>query len=186
MWFQHIKLTEKQQHLFHINAFHFEPQKLTQSSTLFRSTSASGERSPFFSGDLERLLESRPFGLGLRERLLSLSADFDRLRDLDLDLESFFVTGDLDLSLESRDLDLDLERLLLLDFDLLLDLDRERESRRRERDLERERLELLEPLERLLLDPPPRPLRPRSSTSRTRRPFKSVSSNLSRAAFMSE
>lgn len=74
------------------------------------------------------------------------------------------------------------------DFDRLRDLERlrdERRDRERERDRRRER-----DLERLLEDrerPRPfRPLRPRSSTKRIRRPFSSVSSSFSMAVFMSD
>uniref|UniRef100_A0A182JTA2 MADF domain-containing protein n=1 Tax=Anopheles christyi TaxID=43041 RepID=A0A182JTA2_9DIPT len=75
---------------------------------------------------------------------------------------------------------LDFDRLR--DFERLRDDRRERErerDRRRERDLER----LLEDLER---PRPFRPLRPRSSTRRIRRPFSSVSSSFSMAVFMSD
>jgi len=139
------------------------------SSSSRRSISASGDRSPFFSGVLERLLdlESRSL-LTLRERLL----DLERLRERDFDRDSFLL-GERDFSRESRDLDL--ERLLLLDFERLLLLERDSRLRERERDLERLELRLRFP----------RPLRPRSSTNRMRRPFRSVSSSLSMAAFIS-
>jgi len=127
---------------------------------------SSPDLSPFFSTDFERLLESRPL-LSLRERERLLSLDLERERgERERDREDFFaLSGLLDFDCASRDLDRDLERdfdrLLLRDLDLLLDLEDDRE--------------------RL----PPRP-RPRSSTNRIRRPFSSVSSNFSTAAFKSE
>uniref|UniRef100_A0A182PV94 Acid phosphatase n=1 Tax=Anopheles epiroticus TaxID=199890 RepID=A0A182PV94_9DIPT len=88
----------------------------------------------------------------------------ERERDFSGDFDPFF----------------DLDRLR--DFERLRDERRERErdrDRRRERDLER----LLEDLER---PRPFRPLRPRSSTRRMRRPFNSVSSSFSIAVFISD
>lgn len=120
-----------------------------------------------FEWDKERSLLSAD-----RERDLDIFLLSDLERDLDLDLpRSLDFERDLDLD---PDLALDLERLLrLLRLRELLRLDLERLL---ERDLDRER----ELDERDLRD------RLRSSTKRIRRPFNSVSSNFSKAFFMSE
>lgn len=132
-----------------------------------------------FPFDLERDLdlESRLF-----ERERERESRFKE-RDLDLDLD-FELSRDLFERERVRDFNGDLEAFL--DFERLRDLERLRDERReRERERLRER-----DLERLLDDrerprPLPPPLRRRSSTKRTLRPFNSVSSNFSIAVFIS-
>lgn len=163
---------------------------------------SDGDLSPLSFGDSERDLRSLPVD-NERSRDLSrdtdLSADFDRgdrdldrsferdrdresrfgerERDFEVDLEFPRDFGDLERDLDvlgdfDFERDLDFERLR--DFDRLPDLGRER---LRERDLD---LDTLDRLPRV-----PFPLPRRSSTSRIRRPFKSVLSNFSIAVFMS-
>lgn len=79
--------------------------------TVQSSFLSSGDLSPSFSGDFERLLDLDLLWplLADLERDLSLDRDFALDLDWDLDLDLLFLGSDLDLE-RDRDLDLDLER----------------------------------------------------------------------------